>query len=307
DEAIVIGAHYDHIGPGDYGSRSPARRGEIHNGADDNATGTVGVLELAEAFAESGVKTRRSLLFVLFDAEEKGLYGSNYFVEHPPLPLEKIAAMINMDMIGYVRQNRMSVSGTGTCAEWPDILAKAEFGSPLIWSHRPSAFGGSDHLSFMRKRIPVLMLNSGLHPYYHTPDDDAERCNPEGASEVLRVVFRIAHQAACLPRKLEWAEARPGGLAAGEQAQLGVSVRTDSERQAAHITEVGPESPAAHAGLRVDDRIVRIGESRVTGRLGVARALRRTKPGETVAVEVLRGGEKVTVQVVFPVPEKPKS
>jgi aminopeptidase YwaD len=306
NEVIVIGAHYDHLGLGNYGSRSPGRRGEIHNGADDNATGTVGVLELAEAFAESGVKTRRSILFVLFDAEEKGLYGSMYFVENPPVPLQRIAAMINMDMIGYVRDNRMSISGTGTCKDWDGILPKAEFGSPLAWSHRETAFGGSDHLSFVGKHIPVLMFNSGLHAYYHTPDDDADRCNPDGAQEVLRVMFRIAYLAADLPRKPEWTAPGPDRRAGGNRPELGVAVRTDSKLKGARITDVIADTPAARAGLRLDDVILKIGKSRVTGRLALGRALRGVKPGETIPVEVVRGTAKMTIQVTFPEKGGPK-
>ena len=301
DEVIVIGAHYDHLGVGDYGSRTPHRRGEIHNGADDNATGSVGVLELAEAFAESGVKTRRSILFMLFDAEEKGLYGSRHFVDHPTVPIEKIVAMINMDMIGYVKDNRMSVSGTSTAQVWDKILAPAEHGSPLTWSHRPGASGGSDHLCFVQKKIPVLMFNSGLHPYYHTPDDDAERCNPEGAQEVLRVLFRIAYQAANLSERPVWQEPRRAPASASpDRVSLGVSVKTDRKARGARVVDVLAGTPASQAGLRLDDVIQQIGKSKVTNRLGVRRALRAVKPGETVPVVVDRHGQEKTIQVTFP-------
>jgi len=303
-EVIIIGAHYDHLGVGLYGSRDPLRRGEIHNGADDNATGSVGVLELAEAFAESGVKTRRSILFILFDAEEKGFYGSLYYVAHPSVPFKKIAAMMNMDMIGHVRNSRMSISGTGTCTDWQKIIGKAEHGSPLVWSHNPRAFGGSDHLPFVQKRIPVLMFNSGLHPYYHTPDDDADRCNPEGAQEVLRVLFRIAYLAANLPRKPEWTDYRPpSGSETG--VRIGVQVKTAKKTRGARIVDVIAGTPAAKAGLKIDDVITKIDKSRVTGRLSYKRAFRRVRPGSTVTVEFIRGGEKMKVKLRFPAKNEP--
>jgi hypothetical protein len=304
-EVIIIGAHYDHLGVGLVGmSRAPLRRGEIHNGADDNATGSVGVLELAEAFAESGVKTRRSILFILFDAEEKGLYGSLHYVAHPSVPFKKIAAMINMDMIGHVRNSRMNIYGTGTCKEWQKIIAKAEHGSPLQWSHNPRSGGGSDHRAFVQKRIPVLMFNSGLHAYYHTPDDDAARCNPEGAQEVLRVLFRIAYLTANLPRKLEWTDYQPlAGSRSG--VRIGLQVKTAKKTRGARIVDVIAGTPAAKAGLKMDDVITKVGKLRVTGRLSYRRAFRRARPGSTVTVQFVRGGEKKKVKLTFPANKKP--
>jgi len=306
DEVIIIGAHYDHLGVGRYGSRAPLRRGEIHNGADDNATGSVGILELAEAFAESGVKTRRSILFILFDAEEKGLIGSMHYVDHPSVPLKKIAAMINMDMIGHVRDGRITIGGTGTCKEWDGIIKKGEHGSPLAWSHRSSASGGSDHLAFVGKRIPVLMFNSGLHPYYHTPDDDANRCNPKGAQEVLRVLFRIAYQAANLPRKPEWTDFR-STAASATRVRLGIQVESERKPRGVRIIDVLAGTPAARAGLRVGDVVTKIGRSRGTNRFALPRALRRTNPGDTVTVEFIRNGEKKKVKVAFPEKKKPSA
>ena len=297
DEVLIIGAHYDHIGVGKYGSRARSRIGEIHNGADDNATGSVGVLELAEAIAESGVKTKRSVLFMLFDAEEKGLYGSRYYVDHPAVPLDKTAAMINMDMIGYVKNNRMSVGGVGSCAAWEGILKKAEHGSPLTWRHRSSTGGGSDHLSFVARKIPVLMFNSGLHPYYHTPDDDARRCNPEGAREVLRTMFRIACLAANLDRKPVWTTGR-----LSTRLDLGVRISTSSK--GARVLSVKGESPAHRAGLKTGDILVRVHKSLVKGRLSVSRALRKVRPGQSVVVEFLRGGKTLKARVEFPKPRK---
>jgi len=297
DEVIIIGAHYDHIGVGKYGSRARSRMGEVHNGADDNATGSVGVLELAEAFAESGVKTKRSVLFMLFDAEEKGLYGSRYYVNHPVVPLERTAAMINMDMIGYVRNNRMSVGGVGSCAAWEKILKKAEHGSPLTWRHRYSTGGGSDHLSFVAKRIPVLMFNSGLHPYYHTPDDDAKRCNPEGAREVLRTMFRIVYLAANLDKKPEW-------TTRGSRSRLDLGARLRTGTKGARVLSVKGQSPAARAGIKKGDILIRVHKSKVKGRLSVSRALRKVRPGQSVEVELLRGGETLKVKVAFPKPPK---
>ncbi len=296
DEALIIGAHYDHLGIGRFGSRAPKRLGEVHNGADDNATGAVGVLELAEAFAESGVTTKRSIVFILFDAEEKGLLGARHYVEHPTVPRDKIAAMMNMDMIGRIDKQRqtMTVGGTGTCKEWKDICTVAAIGSPLTWKQNPSAFGGSDHLPFVQKKIPVLMFNSGVHNDYHTPDDDASRCNPEGARDILRGMFRMAYQAANLDEKPTWLDARPRG-------RLGV--RTRSVKGGARIAYIDADTPAQLAGLKLDDVITKINGQRVRTRYSINRALRKVKPGETFVLEYERGGEPMPpVKIRIPKP-----
>lgn len=300
DEALIIGAHYDHLGIGRFGSRSPKRLGEVHNGADDNATGAVGVLELAEAFAESGVTTKRSIVFILFDAEEKGLLGARHYVEHPTVPRDKIAAMMNMDMIGRVdpKRRRMTVGGTGTCKEWKEICTIAAIGSPLEWKQNPSAFGGSDHLPFVQKKIPVLMFNSGVHNDYHTPDDDADRCNPEGARDILRGMFRMAYQAANLDAKPQWLDARPRG-------RLGI--RTRSVKEGARIAYIDADTPAQIAGLKLDDVITKINGQKVRTRYSISRALRKVKPGEMFVVEFQRGGEPMPpLKIRIPKPgEKP--
>ena len=208
-EVVVLGAHYDHIGLGFYGSRTPSRRGEVHNGADDNASGTTGVLELAGALVHSGLTLRRSVLFVLFDAEEKGLLGSRYFINHPPVPLERIVAMINLDMIGHGEKGSCIVSGVGTAKAWPAILREAEAGEPLTFRHLDSGPGGSDHLSFLGKKIPILFFCTGMHRYYHTPDDDAETIDAEGAVTILRVVLRTLIETANRTERPSFKKAGP--------------------------------------------------------------------------------------------------
>lgn len=190
DEVVVLGAHHDHIGRGAYGSLRPDRIGEIHNGANDNASGSVGVLDIAEAIVRGGLRPRRSVLFQLYDAEEKGLIGSRHFVERPTVPLERIVAMINLDMIASVEKWQCGAIGTRSAPEWDAILAAAEEGSPVRFPRRGGAFGGSDHDSFARKGIPVIFFSSAVDSLYHTPDDDASRANVDGAVEVLKVALK---------------------------------------------------------------------------------------------------------------------
>lgn len=298
DQVVVIGAHYDHLGVGKFGSRARNRMGEVHNGADDNATGAVGVLELAEAFAESKAVTKRSIMFILFDAEEKGLLGAHHFVKNPTVPIGNVVAMMNMDMIGHVTDNKMSVTGVGTCKEWAEICTVAAIGSPLKWTQRQGAFGGSDHLPFLGKKIPVLMFNSGLHAYYHTPDDDAHRCNPEGAREILRGMFRMAYQMGNVPHKVQWTEVQ---RTTRRRLTLGVSV--SSVEKGLRITNITANRPASLAGLKLDDVLVKVNNQSVRTRISLRRALRRVRAGQTITVEYLRGGKKMKTKVAF---EKPK-
>lgn len=182
---IVVGAHYDHLGMGGQGSSKDSLGvGKIHNGADDNASGTAGLLELARYFSSNNIKEPYNLLFIAFGAEELGLVGSKYFTEHPTLPLEKITAMLNMDMIGrYNPANGLAVIGYGTSSQWPTIFNDIQ--APIKFNLSKDGNGGSDQTSFYKKNIPVLFFHTGGHPDYHMPTDDAEKIDYEALKNIL--------------------------------------------------------------------------------------------------------------------------
>ena len=182
---IVIGAHYDHLGEGRQGSSKDSLGvGKIHNGADDNASGTAGLLELARHFATNNVKEPYNILFIAFGAEELGLLGSKYYTEHPTYPLEKVQAMLNMDMIGRLDKGRgLSVIGYGTSSKWPEIFTP--IAAPIKYSTGKDGNGGSDQTSFYKKNIPVIFFHTGGHPDYHMPTDDANKVDYESLKGIL--------------------------------------------------------------------------------------------------------------------------
>ncbi len=289
---VVIGAHRDHIGIGAYGSRARRQRGEIHNGADDNATGAVGVIEIARALARAGYHPRRSILFMLFDAEEMGLLGSQWWVKHPTVPIEKVAAMINMDMIGRVRDKKCLVMGSNTSKAWEGYLEKATARSPLVWEIRPSGFGGSDHLPFMMAGIPAIFFHSGLHPDYHTPQDDPEKCNPKGAVEALKVLLYTADLVANAPKPPKFQAPAAGGRGRRRRYTLGVILRQTNDGP--EVRDVAKGSLADRLGIRKGDILVSIGGRKVRRISDVYRRLRRVWRTGKVEVSWSRDGKVMT-------------
>lgn len=197
---IVIGAHFDHLGMGRQGSsKADNPEGQIHNGADDNASGVAGLLELARYFSGNGQKENYNFLFIAFGAEELGLVGSRYFVNNPTLALDKISFMSNMDMIGRYDPNRgVGIGGYGTSAEWPAIFKDVKSDTKFFTDNAGS--GGSDHGSFYAKHIPVLFFHTGGHDDYHKPTDDAEKINADAEAGILGIQIRIIENAMKLPK-----------------------------------------------------------------------------------------------------------
>lgn len=197
---IVIGAHYDHLGMGTQGSsRDKEPQGKIHNGADDNASGVAGLLELARFFAQNTTKEPYNFLFIAFGAEELGLVGSRYFVNNPTLPLDKIHFMANMDMIGrYNAERGVGIGGYGTSDAWPDIFKGVE-GSVKFFTDR-SGSGGADHASFYAKKIPVLFFHTGGHDDYHFPTDDPEKIDIPSEIGILNIHIKLIENAMKRPK-----------------------------------------------------------------------------------------------------------
>ncbi|GAB3173794.1 M20/M25/M40 family metallo-hydrolase [Telluribacter humicola] len=204
---IVIGAHFDHLGTGNQGSsKDPKPQGQIHNGADDNASGVAGLLELARYFAKNSQKEPYNFLFIAFGAEELGLVGSRHFVNNPTLPLGKINFMLNMDMIGrYNPERGVGVGGYGTSDAWPNIF-KGVQGEVKFFTDRAGS-GGSDHGSFYAKQIPVLFFHTGGHDDYHMPTDDPEKVDTRAEAGILDIEIKLIENAMKLP-KLNFTEVK---------------------------------------------------------------------------------------------------
>jgi Predicted aminopeptidases len=234
DEVIVIGAHYDHLGYGEVGSLAP-EPGDIHPGADDNASGTAAIMELARLLAQNRDRLKRSVLVIAFSAEEEGLLGAEYFLQNPTVPRENIVAMLNFDMVGRMTNNRVSISGVGTAAEWEGIL-KAANTENLNLQLSQSASGGSDHMPFMRREIPVLFFFTGMHPDYHRPSDTWEKINYEGQAQIVALAERVVYDLASRPERPKFTrpqqpQPQQGAQRSGFRVRIGL-IPTYSEQTA---------------------------------------------------------------------------
>lgn len=303
DEVIVIGAHYDHLGYGEVGSLAP-EPGDIHYGADDNASGTAAIMELARVLAQNRERLKRSVLFVAFSAEEEGLLGAAHFVQNPTVPRENIVAMLNFDMVGRMTSNRVSVSGVGTTAEWENIL-KAANTENLTLQLSQSASGGSDHMPFMRANIPVLFFFTGMHPDYHRPSDTWDKINYEGLAQIVALAERVVYDLANRQAPLQFT--RPQQPELQQSARRGFRVRIGlipsySEQEGVLLEGVAPGSPAEKAGLKAGDRIIAVMGQRVKNIEELTSLYERMEAGKPVEFTVIREGKEIKVQVT---PEAP--
>jgi hypothetical protein len=302
DEYVVIGAHYDHLGvvvP--RGSREAEP--EIHNGADDNASGTAGLIELARAFAHTGVEGR-SLLFIAFSAEEIGLLGSKHFVEHPTVAMESIVAMLNMDMIGRLRDDRLQVFGTQTAPHFEDLVTRTAAELELEVRTSGGGFGPSDHTSFYRRKIPVLHFFTGIHHDYHRPSDTADKMNSVGGAKVTEAVYVVAWELVSAPEPPQYVAVPERGPArTGLRVRMGIMPSyVEDEDPGMVVDGVSPDSPAEKAGLREGDRLLMIGEHEVDGVYNLMDALAAYSPGDEASLTVIRDGQRVQMAVKFEAP-----
>lgn len=295
NEVIIIGAHYDHLGRGGEGSLAPSS-GEIHHGADDNASGTAGVLELARLFTTQ--KPKRTIVFMAFGGEEEGLLGSNYYVNHPLLPLANTVAMINMDMIGRMKDHRLVIGGVGTAKEWRDIMA-ADTDKSFQLTLNEDGFGPSDHSSFYAKQIPVLFFWTGTHNDYHKPSDTFEKINYDDEALILKMVARIVNQLDGADKRLTYTTAKSDAAprTGGFRVYLGTIPSYADSNDGLLIDGVRDDSPAAKAGLKAGDRIVKIGTRGIKNVYDYTAALGEMKAGEEYVVEVVRGTERLTLKL----------
>ena len=306
DQYIIIGAHYDHLGRGDSNSLAPSQIGQIHPGADDNASGTAGVLELARIFASMKGKLDRGILFASFSGEELGLLGSAEWVKQPTLPLDKCIAMLNMDMIGRIKDNKVYIGGVGTGATFKTILAAAEkqSNSNFKFEYSPGGYSASDHTSFVAKRIPVLFFFSGLHSDYHKPSDTWDKINALSAAQLLDMIADVTLDlvsAPTAPAFVVVAEDKPiggiSGTGGGYGPYFGSIPDFGEVKDGVRFSDVRPGSPAAKAGLRAGDIMVQFDDKPIHNLYDFTDALRRSKVGQVVEVKVLRDGQTITASV----------
>jgi hypothetical protein len=296
-EVVVVGAHYDHLG---------RVNGAVYPGADDNASGTAMVLGLARAFAMAG-GAPRTMIFALFSGEELGLLGSAHYVAHPPLPLDRTVAMVNFDMVGRVRDNRVSVSGIESAAGLRAAVATASAGSPLKLDLRDSPHGPSDHVRFYTAGVPVVFFNTGRHDDYHKPSDTADRVDTAGMERIGVVAVRLLGELAATPR-LVYAKVAPSagrrqpeaqGAQPGSGAFLGVALDGHGESDGLRLGAIVPGTGAARAGLREGDVLVRMGDISINSFDDLRKALARQAPGDTVRVVFLRDGQDQAIPVTL--------
>ncbi len=339
DEAIVIGGHYDHLGLGGEGSLAP-REGDIHHGADDNASGVAGVLELARLLSSQNPKPRRTIVFIAFSGEEEGLIGSGYYVNHPVVPLANTVAMINMDMIGRLKDKKLIVGGVGTAQEWRSMVdtgntiqsATVSLNAPGVGSANASlnlptmpivvgangkpvvtldparqflltlnedGYGPSDHQSFYAKQVPVLFFWTGTHEDYHKPSDTSEKINYEGEARIVSFVAGIARDIDRNDKRPTYAVAKSEsqGRTGGFRVYLGTIPNYGETNDGLKLDGVRDDSPAAKAGLKAGDRIVKLAGHDVKNVYDYTYALGEMKAGQEYEVELVRDGQRMTLRI----------
>lgn len=354
-EFIIIGAHYDHLGRGGQGSLA-TRAGDIHHGADDNASGVAGLLELARIFTSTPTKSRRTLVFIAFSGEEEGLLGSAYYVAHPVVPLAQTAAMINMDMIGRLQNDKLTVGGVGTSIEWKDLLARlnqppvlnlsastttsapepctdtgsasstasaaganstnsilpakgqavaAANGAVLVKQRfaltlSEDGYGPSDHSSFYARQVPVLFFWTGTHEDYHKPTDTADKLNYEGESRIVAFVRDVVRALDAADKRPTYTQAKSDsapGRSMGFRVYLGTIPSYADSTDGLKLDGVREDSPAAKAGLKAGDRVVKLAGRDVRNVYDYTYALGEMKAGQEYEVEVVRGTEHLTLKI----------
>jgi hypothetical protein len=303
-KTIVVGAHYDHLGRGyQSGSLAPQEKGTIHNGADDNASGTAGLLELAGYLAGNNVRERHNFLFIAFSGEELGLLGSKYFVDNPTEPLDRISFMVNLDMIGRFSPDKgVTIGGWGTSPAWGQLIPDLARQQGMKYQVDSAGVGASDHTSFYLKGIPVLFFFTGVHTDYHKPSDDPEKINPKGAAAIMELI-------AGLIEKVDATGAEPAFRAAGNphmgatqstfKVTLGVLPDYSYGGKGLKIDGVLENRPAAAAGVQAGDLVLRLGKYPIHDIQDYMKALGQFEKGQTAEVEVQRGTQKKLLKLTF--------
>lgn len=316
DEYVIIGAHYDHLGRGGPGSLAMNSHA-IHHGADDNGSGTASVMEVAREFGDAyahGQRWPRSIIFMTFTAEEEGLIGSAHFVNHPPVPLNKVVAMLNLDMVGRLRDEKLFVGGMGTAPSLERLVNDSDSGLKLVIKDSgKGGLGPSDHMSFAVKKVPVIFLFTGLHADYHRPTDTVDKINFDGMAQVVDLSKRLIDAMARMPKEQYVSSADAHSMTMGfgssgpgtggeRRATLGVIPSYGEDEpsvKGVKITGTTEGSPAAKAGLKENDLIVGWNGKALDTLMDLSTVLAASKPGDKVKLKVLRDGKPVELEATL--------
>lgn len=310
NEAIVIGAHYDHLGRGGEGSLAPNST-EVHHGADDNASGTSAIIELARQFAKSKTN-KRTIIFIAFSGEEEGLFGSKYYTNNPVFPIENTVAMFNLDMVGRLKDDKLSIGGIGTASEWNQLVKRKNeimvdgpdgntIGNHFTLQLTEDGFGPSDHASFYMKKVPVLFFFTGTHLDYHKPSDTAEKINYEGEARIINYVASLVKAVDDNPVKPTYTVAKSTS-ATGGRANFNITLGTipgyTDSNDGMVIDGVRDDSPASRAALKANDKIIKLAGMPIQNVQDYMKAMGAMKAGEEYEVEIIRGTEKMTLKII---------
>ena len=299
-QAVVVGAHYDHLGYGGFGSLDPDSVHVIHNGADDNASGTAALIEVARQLHARDAEDFRSIVFVAFTAEEAGLIGSDYYVKNPIVSVDSTFAMLNMDMVGYLTDDRLTAFGAETAEEFSSLLESTNADYRFRLSAIGDGYGHSDQQSFFVQKIPVLHFFTGTHENYHRTTDDADLINADGVARVASLVADLTWNLATRTDPLTFVDAPPQlATSGGYGAYLGTVPDMSESPGGVRLSGVRSGSPADQAGIRAGDIIIQIAKFPVADLYAMTDALRALKPGDTVAIKVRRGDEVIEVEATL--------
>lgn len=305
-ETVIVGAHYDHLGHGGFGALDPDSAGSVHNGADDNASGTAALFHIAAQLAAK--PPARTVVFIAFDGEELGLIGSSHYTKNPIYPLAGTLAMINLDMVGRLTNNRLIVYGTGTATEFPRMLDSLNWFASFDLREVDDGYGPSDQSSFYAAKRPVLHIFTDLHEDYHRATDDWEKINLDGLKRVVDFTTGITTALANRPTPLTFVDLPPPAVAQGTAGSTGrgygaylgsIPDMAGTPGGGVRLTGVRAGSPAAVAGLRAGDIITLVGTHQIPDLQALTNALRAHEPGDVVRMRYRRDGADQTVTVTL--------
>jgi len=302
NETIVVGAHFDHLGDGmKYGSLNDSHEPAIHNGADDNASGTSGIIELAQYFSSMKKDLKRSIIFMAFSAEEAGLIGSAYFTKSELFKKYNVVSMLNLDMIGRMADNKITIGGTGTSSVWDKMLDSLNGIANFNMTKSTEGFGPSDHSSFYAKEVPVLFFFTSLHSDYHKPSDDWDKINVDDEVKILDMVSDVISCLNNLPVKPDYIKSKESSenKNMGFRVTLGIIPDYSSSSDGLSITGVKSGSVGEKAGLQAGDVITKMGDFEIKNIYDYTDALSRFKQGDETILKVKRGTEELTMTVTF--------
>ncbi len=297
-EVVIIGAHFDHLGMGGRNALDTVKA--FHRGADDNASGTAGVLELAEYFVKHRSDLKRSILFITFSGEEEGLFGSQHYVKAPLISFEHTQAMINMDMVGRLKDSILIIEGMGTSPSWDSIFKPiTKQKKPFVIRYKQDGEGPSDHASFYRKHLPVLFFFTGLHKDYHRASDTKDKLDYTGEANILKLVAEVVKHTANTATKLPFTIVPIDTTKKSTSFKVYVGGVPDYgyDGVGLKISDVTPGSPAAKAGLLGEDIILKFGDMDIKNIYDYTNALSNHKPGDKVTAMVKRGKDTISVAI----------